>query len=540
MDVGAGSLSKVQGRTSMSAISRRAGLRAASLLCVLAGVLAGGPISGAAATALPPVGERYGINGSDLLHAPAEVRARGLAVLRAGGVRSVRVETPWTMERSQPDASGNHDIDWTGADDTIGALAAAGLRPYLLIDYSAPWASTVPGDPFSRPRDPAQFATFAALSVARYGSDGEFWRAHPELPALPATTVEVWNEQNSARFWHEQATAPADYGRLLRLTQAAIRAQSPTTRIVAGGLVDRDAGLFLKRMFDAEPDLADTVDGYAYHPYLMVPDVVIDRIRMIRSVLDARGANAATIELTEIGWSLLEMSDTQRGEYLAEISRLTLDPALRVSRIIPFAAMGSEADAAQWGDWFGLLNRDGTPKQSFTRWSSELKLLSPDPLGPTATAARASGSTAADAATRVDGSPAAAPSVKRGTETVRLLNTLTTQQRRALKGGRTIRLRVAGVGGLPTTLTSATLRLTVTGASRAGTLRAWGCTAKGASARAAGTGGTGGTVGFRPGRSAIRKVTVRLGRGRALCLTSTRAVHLIADAFRPAGKVIVA
>jgi hypothetical protein len=358
----------------------------------------------ASAAVVPaPTADRYGINAAGLSSVgSADLQRTFLPTLVSGGVRVVRFDLSWgRIEQSAPDASGHH-YDWSGPDRFVADLAQAGLRGYPIIDYSAPWASIVPGDQMSRPRDPMQFAAFAAAGMARYGTGGSFWAEHPGLPQLPAQTVEIWNEPNAEHFWREQATAPRDYAALYLLSRAAIHAVAPTTQVVVGGLVERTAATFLRGMFAAQPVLKDNLDGVGYHVYLLDPATALGRIRSIRTLLDRLGAKQTPIELTEVGWSLLEATEAQRGENLAQISRLVADPALRVTRVIPYCALSIENNPQNWEEWFGLINKDGSAKPAFTRWATEIGRLNQERAVVAATprlklgahAARASGTNA--------------------------------------------------------------------------------------------------------------------------------------------------
>jgi hypothetical protein len=315
--------------------------------------------------------DRYGVTDSYIRGVDAPSRRAALTVLSAGGVRLMRSSLSWgAVEASAPGADGVHHYNWAENDAWVTELALAGIRLYPLIAYAAPWAAVTPGSWNSRPRDPAQYATFAAAVAARYGTGGSFWAEHPALPQLPAQSVEIWNEENAGQFWKEQTNAPRDYARLYLTTRAAVRRVTPGMEVVVGGLVDNGAESFLTKMAAAEPTIGKTLDAVAYHSYLLAPVDAVRRISSVRRTLDKIGAKGKPIQITEVGWSSLEMSDDKRGDNYATFSRLTADPALNVTKVMPFAAMSNEGDPNHWDQWFGLLNHNGTPKTAFTRWSA--------------------------------------------------------------------------------------------------------------------------------------------------------------------------
>jgi hypothetical protein len=320
----------------------------------------------------------FGINAGTLFYGPQDRWPVLLDSLRQSGVQSVRFDVAWAAaEPKAPAAPGQHVWNWHEADNRFAAVARAGLSPYPILDYSALWAGVTPGDQMSRPSDPAAFAAFAQAAVARYKAGGAFWSEHPDLTMKPPVAWEVWNEQNSGHFWKEQQSAPEDYALLFSHAQAAIKSADQSARVVVGGLVDMNSEQFITRMMRAKPELARRIDGVGYHGYLYTSRELIGRIKKVRRTLDRAGLRRAGIELTEVGWSTVEMSEAKRGRELARLTREVGDPALGVTRMIPFALLGSELDPAKWDHWFGLWTAAGTPKASASRWTAEVRRLAP-------------------------------------------------------------------------------------------------------------------------------------------------------------------
>ena len=81
----------------------------------------------------------------------------------------------------------------------------------------------------------AQFQDFVRAAVGRYGTGGTFWREHPDLPNIPVTDWQVWNEANSPLFWKPKPDAAA-YLELLRGFDSAARGVDRQANIVLGGL----------------------------------------------------------------------------------------------------------------------------------------------------------------------------------------------------------------------------------------------------------------------------------------------------------------
>src|SRR5256885_6247926 len=109
-------------------------------------------------------------------------------------------------------------IRWEAVETASGRLS---FRHYDLMfaaaaRYRVRVSPVLFGNPLRRPpTDTRGFALYARAVAARYGQGGRFWRSHPGLPYLPATSFEVWNEENSPDYWPGALPSPFEYFRLL-------------------------------------------------------------------------------------------------------------------------------------------------------------------------------------------------------------------------------------------------------------------------------------------------------------------------------------
>jgi hypothetical protein len=330
-----------------------------------------------ARAAVPP--SFYAINAGPVLFTlPPGALAAHLDAIRAAGIGQVRSDTGWHLaERSAP-VGGVHRYDWSYNDHVAAALARAGLALYALVDYSAPWASRIPGDAMSPPRDLGHFAAYAAAFARRYGPGGEFWRARPELPARPVTTLEIWNEPNVIGFWHP-APDPALYAALLAASADAVARVDPSLRVVVGGLDNTGVALFegpdfLAAMLAARPDLAGRLDGVAIHDYNTTTDAMLARLVPMRALVDRLLGADVAIDITEIGWSTAGVlppvlvappvsEATRAGLYTALVDRLSRSDCT-LGALAPYAWLTPEGAPLLQTDFFGIANRDATLKPS--------------------------------------------------------------------------------------------------------------------------------------------------------------------------------
>lgn len=306
-----------------------------------------------------------------------EQLARDLDQMAAAGVLTVRRDASWGgSEPKAPDADGHH-YDWRATDETAATLAAHGLTWYPILDYSAPWAATIPGDPMSAPRPETlgDYAAYAAAFAQRYGPDGAFWAAHPELPRLPVAAYELGNEPNAGMFWREQATAPEVYADEYAAARAAIKAVDAKTPVVSAGLLDANAtdpNVFLRRMVRRQPSLRKGIDAVGYHPYQMSYARMRDGIARLRQTMNRLRMAATPIEITEAGMTTAWVSESVRATAIGRLARtLPTDRKLNVTRFIPYE-WASSHQGADYGQYWGIMNADGTPTQTGTAYLSAI------------------------------------------------------------------------------------------------------------------------------------------------------------------------
>jgi hypothetical protein len=244
--------------------------------------------------------------------------------LHTGGVDSVRIPILW--ETVQTEEGG--PFNWTAVDAVIGNAAQAGVEvlPFL---YGVPsWAVTravVPGShgsyrapmtlPVKTGAQRAGWIAFAQQAAARYGRGGSFWAQHPELPARPIGTWQIWNEENFKYF--VVRPSPAEYGKLVNISSTALKSVDPTARLVLGGLFAEPkeatwkvrppqayfATDFLAKMYRSTPGIKSKFSGIALHPYTSRYQHLTAEIEAVRAVLRQNGDGAKGIWITEIGWS---------------------------------------------------------------------------------------------------------------------------------------------------------------------------------------------------------------------------------------------
>jgi hypothetical protein len=300
----------------------------------------------------------FGIDAGQIIGGGSlDVEFGGIA---SGGVQVVRTQAFTEM----PPTPWNAEFYWHGQDMVELSAAAAGLRWYPFIGYAPLTFRGGAGPRPTAPKRAPDYAAYAASLARRYGPDGSFWQEHPELPQLPVTTYEIWNEENSTAYWRPGHTAPERYAELYLAARAAIKRVQPGARVIVGGLAVGGSHSttnevdFLRRMFAHRPSLRRNLDAVAFHPYQRSVAKVYARIARLRRALDILAGPQVPIEITEVGWSKKHFSESTRA---ADLARLALElprSDCNVTRLIPFDWI----DPISAG--FGLVDVDGSTRPS--------------------------------------------------------------------------------------------------------------------------------------------------------------------------------
>ena len=287
----------------------------------------------------------------------------------AAGVHLSRRGFYWKSIEPSDDA-----WQFDGYDAMVGLLDDAGLSPMAMLTRGVSWAMP-DGTPSSI--DPAVFADFTGTVAARYADRIDHY--------------EIWNEQNTERFW-SGGQDPDRYGLLLQAAHEAIHNEDPDAEVIFGGMSSLDENFldprgiwnFLIRVGEAHPDLCDFMDGVAFHPYTFLqqtrPEVTIDldvfrypslpeSIAGIRTILTDLGCADLPLHLTEAGWPSLLIGDDRQAAFLARGVLLSAQAGVAGFYWYTFFDETPDSDIPT-EDYFGLFQlpdgeTDPDPKPSF-------------------------------------------------------------------------------------------------------------------------------------------------------------------------------
>jgi hypothetical protein len=289
-----------------------------------------------------------------------------------GKVGTLRINLAWGSVQSGPGAP----YDWSHYDPVIAGTAKNGTRVLPTVYSSPTWAEPTPEYPPLGDRLPA-FEDFAHAAVQRYGSEGSFWKENPDLPKLPITDWQLWNEPNSPLFWKPSPDA-GDYVALLRGFDSAVRGADPAARIMLGGLFPTPHGGidmtdFVSSLYRS--GAKGLFDSVALHPYAATPRVALARVEQMRATLDHLGDPGAQLWITEVGWAAggqpsgLTVGPERQADYLTQTFELAAQERERLGLDGVIWYSLNDTPGPLWPAHCGLFTVDGSAKPSWAAFA---------------------------------------------------------------------------------------------------------------------------------------------------------------------------
>ena len=271
--------------------------RLAILLAAAVALLAAMPASAAAQRVVPPL--FYGVNwdGEIETNASDAVRDTENARMARSGVETKRLAFEWMRAQKRKGAPFNH----TKTDRAVRHAATHNIDVLPVVILAPKWARQYPNVGHSPPKSFADYTRYLRALIARYGENGTFWLENPLVPKRPIRHWQIWNEPHLQYQWSIPTGmdyAPG-YGKLLRASYKAIKAEDPGATVVLGG-ISNESWKYLQHMYD-RGKIKGAFDVAALHPYTSKPDGVITLTKRFRIVLRRNGDGDKPLWITELG-----------------------------------------------------------------------------------------------------------------------------------------------------------------------------------------------------------------------------------------------
>jgi len=293
-------------------------------------------------------------------------------LMNRSGVQTVRIAMPWSAMEPQPGV-----FDFTGTDAVVAQAAIHGFTPLPTVTFAPAWAARHPGSSNSPPEGTDNYSNFMTTLVQRYGPNGGFWAAHPELPPHPIRAWQIWNEPNQPVFnWSDQPFG-SDYVALLRAARTAVKTADPAAKIVLAGLVGTSWNALGHIYKAGGRNLFDVV---AIHPFTLQARNVLLILHKVRAIMARFHDSRKPMYLTELTWPAAkgfrltrtygyEVNDAQQARKLGQVIPLLMDErrSLRLERVYWYTWISSAPEARNDPfSYSGLrqLQNNGTTVQS--------------------------------------------------------------------------------------------------------------------------------------------------------------------------------
>jgi hypothetical protein len=224
------------------------------------------------------------------------------------------------------------------------------------------WARIQKRETASPPRGTATYANFVGGLVTRYGPNGTFWAAHPELRPQPIRRWQIWNEPNTTFFWSIQPSARA-YVKLLSAARLSIKRIDPGAQIVLAGLPNK-SWTALKDLYRARA--GGKFDVVALHPFTRRVSGVLTILRRARVVMRRNGDSDKPLLVTELSWPSgegklktsygFDVTPDQQAERVASALPLLVHERerLHIDGVYWYTWLTLDKDTSYPFDWAGL------------------------------------------------------------------------------------------------------------------------------------------------------------------------------------------
>jgi hypothetical protein len=333
-------------------------------------------------------------------------RALFLDQLAASGATWVRLDVSWAM--LQPTSRDSYDLGWgvPFVDRVLEMARARGLKPLVTLWLTPGWANGGAGER-TLPTDPADYARAAGWAAQRWAGVVPAW--------------EVWNEPNDDYFL--RGADPVAYTRLLQAAYPAIKAGSPTAKVLLGGPNQNDTS-WLAKTYAA--GARGSFDVMATHPYMAIADQApelpddgtryrFSHLASVHALMAANGDGDKEIWGTEFGWSSHTntggetnwergVTREQQGEYLVRALKFAASTMPYVTHLFWYTDRDYTAGNLQNSN-YGLFDNAFRPKPAYAAVKAYLTGAAPSAAPPAAVSA-----TSPSAPSPVTEAPTAEPS----------------------------------------------------------------------------------------------------------------------------------
>jgi polysaccharide biosynthesis protein PslG len=313
-------------------------------------------------------------------------RTANLSAMAGLGVGMIRQTFDWTYMEPR-----RGRFDFSYHDAFVAKAASYGIRVMPVLFNPPAFRRPTRGRAACPPRKMGTFAKFAKKVVRRYGRKGTLWRARRDVPKLPITAYQVWNEPSLKIYWCNRRPSARRYVGMLRSVSRAIKSVDRRAHILSAGIppsklksavpIER----YLAAMYRA--GAARHFDSLAINSYAKDRGQLRSLLRMVRRLMNRHGDRRGKIWITELGWGdvgpkhrLIVGAEGQarRIRQAFALIRKVRRP-LKLSGVVYYRWRDVPAYPPQykdqWGLHTGLLDINGGAKPAFEAFKDAISRL---------------------------------------------------------------------------------------------------------------------------------------------------------------------
>ena len=222
--------------------------------------------------------------------------------LQTAKVHNARTPFFWPTIEPSPG-----DFHWAATDRFVGTSAVVGVRTLPFLNGSPSWVTSDSRHaPVRSKKARKRWTRFVKAAVERYGRHGKYWRHHPNVPKLPITTWQVWNEENNSHYYSPRPS-PRGYAQLVKLAHRAAKSVDRRAKIVIGGLPGHpkpkhsmNSPRFLSKLYH-QKRIKRAFNAVAVHPYAPSINNLRRQLSSLHKVM-RHHHDHGQIWITEMGW----------------------------------------------------------------------------------------------------------------------------------------------------------------------------------------------------------------------------------------------
>jgi hypothetical protein len=212
--------------------------------------------------------------------------------------------TPFYWPTIEP-AQGTYN--WRATDKFVGTLALFHVRVLPFLNGSPGWVTNdARRPPVKSKKAKRHWKQFIKACIKRYGRHGKFWRTHSDVPKVPITAWQIWNEPNLDNYF--MAKKPErTYAKLVKVSDKAIGRADKHSKTVLAGLSGNPETKkmapqrFLKKFLKVR-GIEKHFNAAALHPYAPSIKKFKKLLNGVHRAMKKKGAGKKQLWVTEMGW----------------------------------------------------------------------------------------------------------------------------------------------------------------------------------------------------------------------------------------------